>query len=52
MLDFSVSPWIAANSRQFFFALSDRYYLSYDETPGRSYKIAEKSVTFGIYVGT
>jgi len=35
-----------------FFALSNSYYLSYDETPGRSYKIAEKSVTFGIDCGT
>jgi hypothetical protein len=52
LLDFSVSPGATANSRQFFFALSDSYYLSYDEIPGRSHKIAEKSVTFSIGCGT
>ena len=35
-----------------FFALSNSYYLSYDEMPGRPHEIAEKSVTFGIDCGT
>jgi len=36
----------------FFFALSNSYYLSYDGAPGAADKIIEKSVTFGINVGT
>jgi hypothetical protein len=36
----------------FFFALSESYYLSYDETSGTSHKIVEKSVTLGIDCGT
>ena len=34
------------------FALSNSYYLSYDETPGRTDKNVEKSVIFGIDCGT
>jgi len=51
-LDFTVSVRIGENSGQFFFALSESYYLSYDEMPGRSDKIVEKSVTLGIDCGT